>query len=292
MELLKEGRIEEAIATCNTGLEVSPTDEILWQIKGVCLAKQGEYGEGLNCIDRALQSNAGNPHCWVLKCSLLRSLNRTEERLECWRRVIKIAPDFESAWKEIGNCLFGLGRFQDAAQAYDSQLKLNPLDAECVQKRDIALITEEMDIDWTHPTLLLDIGSWWREPISSWWRENNYPELPGMRCFNFVCELKYLPDSPQHAKRFYELRWQSDNPRNAARDIVLYLRSRSTGELWELGKALLLVDQKGGPLILELLRAFPEDRSDEECTKEMADAAYQTLAYDWGYGNVILFSWR
>jgi hypothetical protein len=206
--------------------------------------------------------------------------------------VIKIAPDFKGAWKEIGGCLFALGRFDEAAQAYDSELRLNPQDAECRSKKDIALITEEMEIDWSQPTLLLDVGSWWREPINSWWIENNYPDSPGMRCFNFVCELKYLPDSPKRAKLFYDLRWQSDNPRNAARDIVLYLRSRATGELWELGKALLLDDQKGGPLILELLRAFPENKSDEECIEEMADDAYQTLAYDWGNGNVILFSWR
>lgn len=244
MELLTQGSVEEAIATCTAGLKVSPTDEILWQIKGVCLAKHGDYSEALNCIDRALQSNAENAYCWVLKCSLLRSLSRTEERLECWRRVITIAPDFEGAWKEIGGCLFALGRFAEAAQAYDSELTLNPQDAECRSKKGIALITEEMEIDWTRPTLLLDTGSWWREPISPWWRENHHPDSPGMRCFNFACELKYLPDSPKRAKRFYELGYQSDNPRDAARDIVLYLRSRVTGELWELGHALLLDNQK------------------------------------------------
>src|ERR1700687_1695785 len=131
MELFNQGRFEEAIATCTSGLEVSPTDEILWQVKGVCLAKQGEYGEGLDCIERALQSNAENPHCWALKCIMLRTLNRTEERLECWRRVIEIAPDYEGAWEEIGGCLFTLGRFREAVQAYDSELKLSPLDSEC-----------------------------------------------------------------------------------------------------------------------------------------------------------------
>ncbi len=291
MELLKEGRIEEAIATCNAGLEVSPTDEILWQIKAVCLAKQGKYDEGLNCIDRALQSNPGNPHCWVLKCSLLRSLNRTEERLECWQRVIKIEPDFKGAWKESGNCLFGLGRFQEAAQAYNSELKLNPLDAECRSKKDIASLSEELSIDWTQPTLLLGISSWWREPISPWWRESNYPNGPGMRCFNFVCQLKFLPDSPQQATLFYELEYLSGNPRDTGKEIVLYLRSRATGELCEVGHALLLDDEKGG-LILELLGAFPEGMSDEECILELADDEQQTLAYDWAYGNVILLSWR
>lgn len=156
MVLLQQGRIEEAIAICSSGLELSPTDEILWQIKGVCLAKRGEYGEGLNCIDRALQSNADNPYCWVLKCSLLRSLNRTEERLECWRRVIKMAPDFQGAWKAIGGCLFALGRFAAAAQAYDSELTLNPKTQNVVRRerlhslqRNWRLIGRSRRYDWT-----------------------------------------------------------------------------------------------------------------------------------------------
>ncbi len=170
-------------------------------------------------------------------------------------------------------------------------LELDPLDTECRSKKGIALITEELEIDWTQPTLVLDVGSWRTEPISSWWRENNYPDVPGIRCFNFVCGLKYLPDSPPRAKLFCELEYLSDNPRDAGKEIVLYLRSRATGEMSELGPALLLDDQKASPLILELLRAFPEDMSDEECIREMADGAYQTLAYEWAYGNVILLSW-
>ncbi len=285
LELLNQGSLQEAIAVCTAGLETDPTDEILWQIKGVCLAKLDNLGEGLDCFDRALQSNPENPYCWVLKSRLLLRLNRTEERLECWRRVIGIESDFRGAWKEIGGCLFALGRFTEAAQAYDSELKLNPLDAECGSKKNIALITEELEIDWNRPTLLLDVGSWWREPIT-------IPNSTGTRCFNFVCELKCLPDSPRHAKVFCELEYVSDNPREAGKDIASYRRSRATGDMCELGEALLLDDQKGGPLILELIRAFPEDMSDEDCIRELADDAYQTLAYDYAYGNVILFSWR
>ena len=112
-----------------------------------------------------------------------------------------------------------------------------------------------------------------------------------MRCFNFVCELEYLPNSPSHARRLRELEWMSDNPRDAGKEITVYRRSRATAELWELGDGLLLDDQKGGPLILELLWAFPEDVPDEECIRKMADNAYETIAYDHAYGNVILFLW-
>jgi len=285
MQLLKQERLDEAIAICNAALATDPVDESFWQIKGVCLAKQGKVEEGLDCFDRALESNSGNPHCWFLKSRLLLRVNRTEEQLECLRRVIGIESDFNGAWREIGGCLFALGRFAEAAQAYDSELKLNPLDEECRSKKQIALITEELGIDWNRPTLLLDIGSWWREPI-------NYPPSTGTRCFNFVCELKFLPDSPRNAKRFYELEYLSDNPREAGKEITVYRRSRTTGEMREFGEALLLHDQEGGPLILELLRAFPEDMSDEDCIRELADDAYQMHAYDPAYGNVILFSWR
>jgi hypothetical protein len=40
IEFYKQHRFEEAIATCNVGLDLVPTDGILWQIKGVCFAEQ------------------------------------------------------------------------------------------------------------------------------------------------------------------------------------------------------------------------------------------------------------
>jgi tetratricopeptide (TPR) repeat protein len=285
LELLNQGRIEEAIATCSSGLEISPTDEILWQIKGVCLAKQGQYGEGLNCIDRALQSNAENPYCWVLKCKLLRDLNRTEERLECWRRVIEIAPDFKGASKEIGDSLFDLKRFGEAAQAYDSELTLNPLDAECRSKKDIALkrlarsqqgVAEHVQAaDWNRPTIILTIGHWWTEPYS--------PPYAHMKFFNCVCHIQNI----------------SDRTQRLGKETTVFHRSKATGEMSPMADAVLLEitlplqlapQSACDQVVLELLWPFPKEKSDDDCVREILDDSYETLAYDDAFGTVIMFS--
>jgi tetratricopeptide (TPR) repeat protein len=138
-EFHKERRFAEAVAVCSAGLEIDPTDEILWQIMGVGLAEQGRNEEGLACLERALQIDERNQYCWVLKAHLLRRLNRTEEQLGSWRRVLGIEPDFQGAWKNVGRCLFDLGRYKDAVQAFDSEMRLNPLDEDCRSRRETAL---------------------------------------------------------------------------------------------------------------------------------------------------------
>jgi len=111
----------------------------LLQIKGASLAKQGNAEDGLDCFDQAIALNSENPHSWLLKSRLLKVRGRTDERLECLRRVIKIEPSFAGAWKEIGVCLLELGRYKEAVEAFDSGLGQNPADEDCRSQREMAL---------------------------------------------------------------------------------------------------------------------------------------------------------
>jgi tetratricopeptide (TPR) repeat protein len=288
MELLKQEKLDEAIAICTAALETDPEDESLLQIKGVCLAKQGNVEEGLDCFDRALKSNSGNPHCWLLKSRLLLRLNRTEERLECLRRVIGIESDFKGAWKEIGFCLLELGRYEEAAQAFDSDLKLNPLDAECRSRKDVALreLTRSQPnpseriqaVDWNQPTLILTMGDWWTEPYY------HSPPYADMKCFNFVCGVQNISDRAQHL----------------GKEIAVFHRSKATGEMSKVADASLLESppefilplqlapkSSCNPLTLELLWPFSAEKPDDDCVREMFDHSYETLAYDEEFGTVI-----
>jgi len=288
MELLKQEKLDEAIAICTAALEAGPQDESLWQIKGVCLAKQGNVEEGLDCFDRALKSNSGNPHFWLLKSRLLLRLNRNEERLECLRRVIGIESDFKGAWKEVGFCLLELGRYEEAAQAFDSELKLNPLDAECRSRKDIALTelthsrrnpSERLQsVDWNHPTVVLTIRDWWTEPYY------HSPPYTDMKCFNVICGAQNI----------------SDRAQRLGKEIAVFHRSKATGEMSKVANASLLESlpefllplqlapkSSCDPLTLELLWPFPAEKPDEECVREMFDDPYETLAYDEEFGAVI-----
>jgi tetratricopeptide (TPR) repeat protein len=140
LALFVEERLDEAIAVCDAGLKIDQKDECLWQIKGVSLAKQGKYSEGLNCLTEALAIDDQNPHLWVLKAKLLRHDSyRAEDEMDCWRRVIQISPVFNGAWREIGNCLVHLGRYKEAVHAFDSELGLNPSDSDCIRQKAAVL---------------------------------------------------------------------------------------------------------------------------------------------------------
>lgn len=290
MELLKQERLDEAIVICTAALDTDPVDEILWQIKGVCLAKLDNLEEGLDCFDHALQSNAENPYCWVLKSRLLLRLNRTQERLECWRRVIGIESDFSGAWKEIGCCLLELGNYEEAAEAFDSELKLHPLDSDCRSRKDVALrelTRSQQDLSERHqsfeanPTIILTIGHWWTEPYYK------SPPFTDMKCFNLVCHIQNLSDQVQFL----------------GKESTVLHRSKATGEISKVANALLLEappetslplqlapNSTCEPVVLELLWPFPAEKSDEECVREILDGAYETLACDDEFETLIMFT--
>lgn len=138
MELLRQKKFDAAIAVCDAALKTDPYDQCLWQLKGVCLAEKGDVEQGLECFDRALEADSENPHCWFLKSRLLRRVDRTENELKCLRRVLDLESKYQGAWREIGNCLLQLGIFEQAVHAFDSELKLNPSDAQCRSQREIA----------------------------------------------------------------------------------------------------------------------------------------------------------
>lgn len=202
--------------------------------------------------------------------------------MECWRRVIEIAPDFKGALKEIGDSLFDLKRFGEAAQAYDSELTLNPLDAECRSKKDIALkrlarsqqdVSEHVQAaDWNRPTIILTIGHWWTEPYS--------PPYAHMKFFNFVCHIQNI----------------SDRAQRLGKETTVFHRSKATGEMSPMADAVLLeitlplqlAPQSACDQVVLELWPFPKEKSDDDCVREMFSDSEETIAYDEEFGTVVL----
>ena len=132
------GKFTEAVAACDSALGIDPDfDVVLLQIKGASLAKQGRVLEGLEFIDKALRVDSENPLSWYVKSRLLQMANRTEERLECLRRVVGIESSVKGAWKDLGSCLLELGRYKEAVDAFDSGLRQNPSDEDCRSKKTL-----------------------------------------------------------------------------------------------------------------------------------------------------------
>lgn len=92
-DLYKKGQFGQGIQICDMGLRYASTDDILLQIKGICLAEQGKYNDALECFDQALKEEPTNPYCWCIKASYLSLIGRHSEAAECNARAIELAPN-------------------------------------------------------------------------------------------------------------------------------------------------------------------------------------------------------
>jgi hypothetical protein len=277
-------KFAEAIDFCTAQLEIDPKDDALLQIKGVCLAKQGNVEEGLDCFDQAIAVNSENPHCWLLKSRLLKMLDLTDKRLECLRRVIQIEPNYEGAWREIGVCLLELGRQEEAIEAFDSGLRQDPSDGDCLSQKDIALAelarAQEGDVSEhgatsSSPTVIVTLGSWWTEPYY------HSPAFSNMKLFSFVCEVENVLDREQLL----------------GKQLTVFQRSKGTGDVSNSAEATLLESHLPlrlaprstiDPVTIELLWPFPAQQSDEDCIREIFNDSEEIIARDEEFGTLLL----
>ncbi|MGD9779610.1 tetratricopeptide repeat protein, partial [Methanomethylovorans sp.] len=68
-------------------------------------------------------------YAWDQKGYALNALGRYEEALQACDKAIEIDPNYLYAWSHKGFALYGLGRYDEALQAYDKCIELDPLNA-------------------------------------------------------------------------------------------------------------------------------------------------------------------
>lgn len=138
LEFERLGQFENALAAYELALTVDPTHAAVWSNKGSFLAERRRLEEALDCFDRAIDFEPENVAYWWNKAVTLQDVNRPVESLVSWRRVVAIDPNRSAAWRQIGYCLFDLERYDEAVEAFNSELKRNPRD-ECLLRKGIAL---------------------------------------------------------------------------------------------------------------------------------------------------------
>jgi tetratricopeptide (TPR) repeat protein len=66
---------------------------------------------------------------WVDKSLVLYNQGRYNEAIQACDKAIELDPKYAMPWNNKGGALFFLGRYDDAIQAYDKATKLDPKDA-------------------------------------------------------------------------------------------------------------------------------------------------------------------
>jgi Flp pilus assembly protein TadD len=125
-ELLKEGKVAEAVEVLTEVARGNPENEDVHYNLGLALARQGktedaikEYKEALRIFPSYVEAhnNLGN--------ALMRS-GRIEEAIPHFEQSVKIMPDYAAAHNNLGTALQKVGRTEDAFAQFQQAVKFNP----------------------------------------------------------------------------------------------------------------------------------------------------------------------
>jgi tetratricopeptide (TPR) repeat protein len=97
-----------------------------WLSRASRLADVGRHNEALECFDRAIELEGGDPDIWLDKGKSLIKLGRNEEALKCYDKAIELRKDNFHMWFEKGKALLEIGRPDEAIACFDKVLQLFP----------------------------------------------------------------------------------------------------------------------------------------------------------------------
>lgn len=137
-------RIHEAISRREIpqGFTAADTDVAdQWNDRGAALQNEGRVVEALEAFGCALAAAPDHVTALVNRANILRFLNRFDESIGCYDRVIELQPRAGNAWSGRGAALWELGRFDGALASFNTAIALCPGDADALRKRGHLLST-------------------------------------------------------------------------------------------------------------------------------------------------------
>lgn len=124
--LLNFDRLTEALDAFERSLQYDPASFFAMQMKGEILCKMGRMRDVIPNARRALTLNPGDVSILTQAIVALRSLEQYDALQDVAQELMKIVPDSLFAWEHYMRGLRGLGRFEEANNALDYLLELDP----------------------------------------------------------------------------------------------------------------------------------------------------------------------
>jgi tetratricopeptide (TPR) repeat protein len=126
--LATQQRYEEAIAVYDRALALDPHDGAVLYAKGVSLlllcTHEGNC-DALRCFEAALDAGYDTALLWYRLGSVLGLLKRYQEALDATERAVGMDPSMAYAWSNVTSQLWRLGRDDEAVVAADRALSLD-----------------------------------------------------------------------------------------------------------------------------------------------------------------------
>lgn len=132
--LLELGSAEEALSSLKKALNKNESSIYRRLLLGSALTRLERNEEALAEYDRIIKKEPNAPLIFVRvqKAVVLRELNRIDEAMEELRLCLEISPYFPPAHIELGKTLYGLGEFDGALEKAEVALSLEPTNSDAL----------------------------------------------------------------------------------------------------------------------------------------------------------------
>jgi Flp pilus assembly protein TadD len=137
---LQAGNLDEAERTCRLILQSDPRQVDALNLLGVTLLRRGDAKGALEALTRACELDRKFADAAYNRAIALGELERWDEALAIYDRVLRTDASNVRAWNNRGNVLQKLGRWKEALAAYDRTLALQPNQANAHHNLALALL--------------------------------------------------------------------------------------------------------------------------------------------------------
>jgi Tfp pilus assembly protein PilF len=151
LQLILQGRYEEALAAEEAALRLSPHNPNAHSYRGSALLQLGRVQEALGSYDNVLKlvPNAAVAH--YNRASALHRLGRYDQSLLSLQRSLKLQPKYTDALSLTGVVLQAMGDTTSALAYYDAALIIDPNASDAHYNKGIVLLTlGEFRHGWEH----------------------------------------------------------------------------------------------------------------------------------------------
>ncbi len=119
----------------------SESDENVWFSKGKDLYELEKYDEAIPYFNKVLEINPKHADAWNNKGNaLMLSVEWDEKAIQCFDEAIKINPKHADAWNNKGNALNKSDKHIEAITCFDKVLEINPIHADAWYGKGEALL--------------------------------------------------------------------------------------------------------------------------------------------------------
>lgn len=124
-ELLRQNRLDEALAAYKEAEALLPDDEDVYYNMGIVLTRLGRFDEAIEAYQRALKIFPNYAEAHNNLGNLMLRQGNLNDALFHFNAAISVLPDYAVAYNSLGIALRELGSIPEAIQAFSTASQLN-----------------------------------------------------------------------------------------------------------------------------------------------------------------------